>query len=191
MGKYCFTLLLVLASFFAKAHPHVFIETSVTVVYAQTSIEKLAIKYEFDAMFSTDLIQAFDKNKNNKFEQTEVTDLFNNAFSNLKEYNYFIHVVDGGKKLTFSSVNNFKAIIKDGKVLYYFDIKTNINTKTPKKVKIAAYDHSYYIDVGLLQKNVRFKNSELATFDWKLIEDPSMAFYFDQLYPPCAVITFK
>ncbi len=186
-------LVTLLAHVGASAHPHVFIETSITVSYDKNTIDKLLVCYNFDQMFSADLKQNFDKNQSNQFEPDEIEDIRKNAFANLVNYNYFVHVVDGGHKLKIESVNNFNATIgADGIVQYSFSVDTEINTATPNKVvKIAAFDHSYYIDVRLNEANIKFKNKELASYSWKVIEDKSMAYYYEQIYPSSLVLSFK
>jgi ABC-type uncharacterized transport system substrate-binding protein len=175
------------------AHPHVFIDTKITVVFGQNTIEKLFVQFDFDPMFSAELIHGFDANASRQFEKNEIKNIYKNAFSNLKDYNYFIHFVDAGKKLTFTSVSDFNASINSaGKVQYTFTIDTDIKTNIAnKKVKMAAYDHSYYFNVRLEKANVSFINQEQANFTWSFIQDKSMAYYFDQIYPNCAVISFK
>lgn len=183
--------LFILFQFKALAHPHVFIETNVTVGFGENKIDYLLVSFDFDKMFSLDLIKNFDKNNNKKFDPAEVDEIESKAFANLVNYNYFIHIRDNGKVIKITEVSEFDAeITADGKVQYFFSVDTDIVITSAKTVKIAAYDHSYYIDVRFRQPNVRFINEDKAKFTWKMIEDKSLAYFYNQLNPPCAVMSF-
>ncbi|MBI9068273.1 MAG: DUF1007 family protein [Salinivirgaceae bacterium] len=186
-------LFVVLIHIDIKAHPHVFIETNITICFNHDNIDKLLICFDFDQMFSADIKQTFDKNNNAIFEPDEIEEIRKNAFSNLVNYNYFIHVIDGGSKLKIDSISDFKASINTkGKLQYFFTINTNINTVTPnKKIRIAAFDHSYFIDVALHEKGIKFINNSKVDYSWKLVEDKNMAYYYGQIYPSTVVLSFN
>ncbi len=41
-------------------------------------------------------------------------------------------------------------------------------------MKIAAFDHTYYIDIRLNESNIKFKNNDQIDYSWNLIEDESI-----------------
>lgn len=181
------------ASVTLQAHPHVFIETDLTVCFNDDMIDKLLVCFEFDEMFSADFIQNFDANKNAIFEPDEIEQIKNKAFANLINYNYFIHVIDGGKTVKIDSISDFTASMgENGKLKYFFTVNTNLSTSNPNKViKIATFDHTYFIDVELNKNGVKFINNDVVNYSWKLIEDKSMAYYYEQIYPTAIVINFN
>src|SRR5690554_2795646 len=111
----CIVLLLAKTGY---AHPHIFIHTDIDIYYNATGIEKLHVQFHFDEIFSEDLMQNFDADKNKSFSTKEIAEIKSKAFSNLKNYNYFIHIRAGGKKITIEDVSNFSARIDDGIVIY-------------------------------------------------------------------------
>ena len=106
-------------SSFTFAHPHVFINADITVCYDEEGISKLKMKYTFDKMFSNDLLQMFDKNKNKKLDASEVLQVKAKAFSNLVKYDYFVHIQHNGAKVNSKNVSNFTAKVEDNVVVYY------------------------------------------------------------------------
>jgi len=183
-------LFFIFSSYYAESHPHIFIKTGVTVCFSNNTINKLKIEFEFDKVFSQELLQTFDKNKNKIFDESEIKNIEEKAFSNLVNYNYFIYITDNEKKITSDNIANFTSSYKDGVVTYYFEIITNINiTETQKTVKIAAYDHSYYFSVEI--NSVNFENNHFISSNYEIIEDKKQAFYYNQIYPDCLILNLS
>ena len=96
---YRFFLVLLLVACFAAggirlshAHPHVFIDSWVTVVFDEKGLAGFNIRWVFDDMFSSMMIMDFDVSKNGRFELPEIKDIEKCGFSNLKKFGYFVHV---------------------------------------------------------------------------------------------------
>ncbi len=186
-----FALMLCLSSK-VKSHPHVFVDVDMTIEFNDNGLYKLHIRFYFDDMFSENLKLGFDKNKNRVFDPDEVEELRLNAFSNLANYNYFIHFIHKEKELEFSKASDFNAIIKDGKVIYSFELDIDLPVNnSEEKYRLACYDDSYYVDALLNKENIKFLNKEGYTFSYKIEEDKSQAYYFEQLYPECIFLSVK
>lgn len=175
-----------------NAHPHVFIDTDITVGFNNAGLAYIKVAFVFDEMFSSDFIKNFDIDKNNILDEKEIKNVQENAFSNLVNYNYFIHVVVKGKKISFANVYDFNAKIQDQTVVYSFMLKPNIDIGDESQtIKIAPYDHSYYIDVALNKQNISFENTDGYIYSYKVIEDEQLAYYYEQIYPECIVLKVK
>lgn len=174
------------------AHPHIFIDTEVTVCFNDAGISKLKVTFYFDKIFSEDLMQNFDANNNNSFEASEIEQIKENAFSNLVNFNYFVHAIYHNKKIVFKDVSDFSATIKGNVVSYSFTINTDFAIGANMEyIKIAFYDHSYFIDVSLNKETVKFENPNTFTYKYSVIEDKKLAYYYNQIYPDCMVISIK
>lgn len=184
---------LVLTGSKSFAHPHVFLDAYIKIVFEEDQIKQLKIQFDFDQMFSADLIKSFDTDSSGQFENHEIDSLYANAFGALQSSNYLLHVYDDEQSLNFNSAHSFKASINEkGAVVYNFTIDTDIPTNIKnKKLKIALFDESYFTDVFITQENFSFENEGQAKFEWEVIEDESQAFYFEQLFPYTAILTFK
>lgn len=182
--------------FFARievfAHPHVFIETELIICFDKDGINKFKVKYNYDKMFAEELKQNFDINKNNIFEASEIENIRTKAFSNLVNYNYFIHTSCRGKKIKNGDVSDFTVVITDDGVYYSFNLNTKIPlSKTAKVCKIATYEHTYYLDVTYKHNSTKFENTDDYDYTYKVIEDKSQAYYYDQIYPETIVLSIK
>ena len=186
------TLLLFAFQIEALAHPHVFIETELTICFDKEGINKFKVKYNYDKMFSEELKQNFDTNKNNFFEASEIENIRTKAFSNLVNYSYFIHIRSRGKKIKNGDVSNFTAVITDNGVYYSFNLNTKIPiSKTANIYKIATYEHTYYLDVTYKHNSTKFENTDYYDYTYKVIEDKSQAYYYKQIYPETIVLSIK
>jgi len=176
------------------AHPHVFVQTKVSVVLNNVGIEQLKIEYIFDKIFSEELKKMFDTDKNGSFNSQEIAQVKAKAFSNLVKSEYFVHVFNGNKKVAYSKISGFTAKIENGQVEYFFtmNIKVPIG-KSNQTIKIAPYDSSYYIDVSLdyNTNNVKILNGDAYEYSYSIKEESQLAYYFDQVYPECVYLIIK
>jgi len=186
------SVLILSQSWQIKAHPHVFIDTDLTIGFDSTGLGYLKVTFVFDEMFSSDFIANFDTDKNGFFSKEEIKIIQKKAFSNLINYNYFIHIITHKKKIKFRNVSDFNVYKKEDAIVYTFtlkpDIAINSNNET---IKIAPYDQSYYIDVALKKRSLKFENTEGYSYSYRIIVDEQMAYYFDQIFPDCIVLTVK
>jgi len=184
-----FTILFIFITSLSFAHPHVFINADITVCYNDYGISKLKMKYSFDKIFSNDLMQMFDKNKNKKLEASEIAQIKAKAFSNLVKYDYFVHIQKGDVKINTKNVSNFRAKVVNGIVSYYFDINTKIEIGIlSEKIKIAVYDHTYFIEVVYNKGNPKFEDMGNFYYTHKIITDYKQAYYMNQIYPDCLIL---
>lgn len=176
--------------FQTKAHPHLFIDADIQVELDSIGINRIQVSFAFDKMYSRDLISRFDTDQNGTISNEESNNMQENAFSNLINYNYFIHVIYHKNEIKFTSVYDFKARIKDDDIVVYsFALKPNIIIgSTTAIIKIAPYDHTYYIDVSLNKESVSIDNSYGYYYDYNIIEDKQLAYYYDQIFPDCIVL---
>ena len=88
--------------------------------------------WEFDEIFSSFVIKQHDHDRNGKFDQVEIASVQKEAFSNLHEYDYFTHVRVDGKKMALDQVEDFRATIKKGILIYEFTLRL------PKPVDVTS-----------------------------------------------------
>ena len=84
-------LLLLLFSVNLVAHPHIFIEYGLEVVVEKSKISGFYVTMQFDEMFSASIIEGADKDKSGSFSKSETAIVNDEFFSNLKNYNYYLH----------------------------------------------------------------------------------------------------
>ena len=54
------------------AHPHVFIENRLTIVFDSKGLAGIEVKWVFDEFFSNMIVTDYDQNRNHKLENAEI-----------------------------------------------------------------------------------------------------------------------
>ena len=168
-----------------SAHPHVFIDTSVTVVFDQKGITGFRIEWEFDEMFSAMIIQDFDEDYDSSFSSAEIENIEQNAFSNLKNFHYFTYISWKGGEYDGKKIEDFYAAISGGTLIYRFFVPCRISAvDKEKEVKVWVYDDSYYCDVGYAENApVNIEGAEGYNLRYEIVKDESIEYYYGQVCP--------
>lgn len=173
------------------AHPHVWIDTEATLEFKNGKVTAIHLRWSFDDLFSSFVIGEFDQNKNKKLDKAEIPHVEKNAFSNLRNFNYFTHLKIGGEKVKITAVSNFRPSIEDGKVVYRFtiDMPKAVNPSATK-VSLSVYDETFYVDVAFAKKNpVRFKGLAPNACTYKVSRDKENPIYFGAVLPQLATFS--
>ena len=175
------------------AHPHIFIDNTVTIVFDNNGLAGIQVKWIFDEMYSTAITHDFDENKDGTFSDTEIEKIKQEAFSNLEDYDYFTHIVINGKKFKVKYVKDFSAHLSENRVVYNFFIPCHVSAiSSYKEIKISMYDITYYVSISLADENpVRFKNTSHVDFTYRVFEDTKNAYYYGQVFPHAILLKFR
>ena len=133
------------------AHPHIFIDSSVTFLFRHNRLEGIRLDWTFDPVFSSSIIQDYDTDKNQRFDAAEVAAIKDEAFSSVAEYHYFSHLKVNKKIIKISRVKNFSVRIGKGKrVIYSFVISTMEKLQIPSgEVVFACYDETNFCAIEI------------------------------------------
>jgi ABC-type uncharacterized transport system substrate-binding protein len=130
------------------AHPHIMLTTSLEIEYSNSGCYGIWVEWEFDRFFSISIINDFDLDKNGNFDSSEVKEIKENAFSNLKNYGYFIYLRSGAKRYTPDNISSFSARLSGEKLYYRFFIP--LIDKKFTNFYISVFDPTYYCSVDYL-----------------------------------------
>ncbi len=176
----------------SHAHPHVFIDSWVTVVFDKKGLAGFNIRWAFDDMFSSMIIMDFDINQNGGFDTSEIKELKAGAFSNLKKFNYFIHVKLDKKPFVVKYVKDFRAEIKGDRLIYHFFVPCHVRAARQwKDIRISVYDREYYSDILPGKGHLKFKDQGTFEVRHHLRQNKEEAYFFEQIYPFEATIRFR
>jgi len=175
------------------SHPHVFIDNSLKIVFNEKGLANINLKWVFDEMFSGMIIYEFDKNKNGKFEASEIEEIRKGAFGHLKNFDYFTHIKINGQQFKVRYVQGFSASICKNKVVYYFSIPCHVTAiSTFKEVSISIYDKENYCSISLIQNNpVEFENTSSLDFYYQITKNAEEPYYFGMLFPEEIILKFR
>jgi ABC-type uncharacterized transport system substrate-binding protein len=131
----------------ARAHPHVFIEHTVTLVMKDGAPEGLRFSWVFDEMFSATLRSTFVKGKPDKLSKETVAEIEKRAFANLATYGYFIDLKINDESVKVGTVTGFDVMFANGRAIYQFVVPlTAPKTQAKNAIQISVFDPEYYID---------------------------------------------
>ena len=191
MFKELVFILILLFPLSAHAHPHVRVNASVELLFDNKKLTGIKQSWVFDDLFSTSVIQDYDKDKNGKFSKGEIEQIQNNAFINLKNYDFYNHVFKDEKTIKITGFKDFSASLDNEIVTYTFttliaeslDIKNN-------KVAIGFYDPEYYVDIFYQSENpVQFNGINGCYFQIK--EDKKHSVYAGLVNPKTIYVDCK
>jgi ABC-type uncharacterized transport system substrate-binding protein len=166
-------------------HPHVWIDTVATFVFDRGKIVAVRVEWTFDEFFTDFLLGKYDTNKDRKFDENEVKRIQEEAFSSLKELNYFTHIYIANKKLGLREVSEFSADYHKGKAVYRFTVPLP-SPADPMTVPVdlSVYDESFYVDVRFDQAEpIRFHGAAGSPCRYWMHEDKNNPIYFGMVNP--------
>ncbi len=195
MKKICLAFMLLSLVFPAEKgfpHPHVFIYTSVDIVFDKKGLAGFTIYWKFDEMFSSVFINDFDRNQNRKFEPAELKALEKGAFRNLRKSNYFCHVKIEKRRFPVEYVTDFTAWINGPHLHYSFHVPCHVTGYDKEKtVKLSVYDPTFYCSIFLTEEPVALKKEENFDIRYSTARNREEAYYYNQIYPEEITLTFK
>lgn len=169
----------------AAAHPHVWIDAATTFVFEDRALVGLRHHWRFDEFFSSFVIEEHDADGDGAFDETETQAVREQAFANLREYDYFTHLRIDGKKLPLDQVTGFTAENDDGVLVYTFTMPLP-EPVDPGARRMAAgvYDPEYYVEVLLDEFDpVRFEGIPSGACTFAIREDTEHPIYYGMVNP--------
>ena len=175
------------------AHPHVFIDNTVTIVFDQKGMTGIKTKWGFDEMFSDMIMHDYDKNQDGTFSAAETEKIKNEAFSNLKRFHYFTYIQIEGNEFIVQYVKDFSACLDSNRVVYTFFIPCHVlAVSSYKEIKIAMYDSTYYVDVAWADKNsIHFEDASSMDYNYKIADNTKNPYYYGQIVPQEIILNFR
>jgi len=174
------------------AHPHVFVDVELTIVFDERGLAGFRQRWVFDEMFSSTMLSNFDKNKDHVLDVHEIGEIKKGGFDNLRNYAYFTHIVIDGTIFEVKYVTEFSAEIHDNRLLYTFFVPCHVVAGDQfKQVTFSVFDKTYYTDVALVPDSLSCEGGSafVVAYDIKRIKE--FSFYYGQIIPEGVSIQFK
>lgn len=166
------TFLLILSLNSLYAHPHIFIDYRLEI----ENQGKANISWTFDPIESEKNLYYFDNNSDGVIDSAESEILFNEGFSRIKDYNYFLIVRLDDKEFKIKSVSDFDVTVEDDKRLTYsFSIEVPYFTDS-QKLSISHFDTSYFISFAEPTSKILTLRDELYSV---IIKNKKKPYYYD------------
>jgi ABC-type uncharacterized transport system substrate-binding protein len=181
------------APFFFLAHPHVFIDNRISVIFDDKGLAGFKHEWTFDEMFSSTIIQEFDLDADGNFVENEIKEVIKGAFSNVKEHNYFTYITINENKFKTKEFEDFHAEIDSGALIYYFFIPCKVPAISKnQEVKIAVYDPTYFVQIlWASEYPYILEDTSKVELTCEVIEDENNSYYYGQIIPEALKIKFR
>jgi ABC-type uncharacterized transport system substrate-binding protein len=162
-----FIFLLFASSFTVAGHPHIFIDAAVDFHFDSEKLTGIQVYWLFDEFFTASIVQGFDTNGDKKFSNDEIQSIRDNAFQNLRNYDYFTFFKSVNGSESAKEALYFKAALsEDGRLLYTFFVPFTLAfNQHEQSLTISMYDPTFYADVY-------FPENDYA----KVIEEGNLAY---------------
>ena len=137
----------------AWAHPHVWVDYAIEARFNTQGLVGFQHRWTFDEMFSSQIMEMFDNDRDGQFSGLEIEEVRQGAFEYLSEYDYFIQIMINRTPFLVSGVQDFQATIQGHRVSYDFFVPCPVAASSePKDVYMLIADMEYFVDLGL-QRN--------------------------------------
>jgi len=175
------------------AHPHVWIEARAEVSVAAGYVEGLWAEWTFDDVFGQLVLADHDLDFDGKLEANEIPGLKKGYFDNLKDYDYFSHLMLGGKDLKVPVPQKFTASVNaQGRLVYRFFLPLGVRVDPKTPLGFAFYDASFYADLIFTKDNpVRLTATDGGKASFVLRPEKAKTYYGGQVTPTFAVLTWS
>ena len=175
------------------SHPHAFIDNRLTIVFDDKGFSGIRVEWVFDEFFSSMIAGDYDRNQNNKLENSEITAIKKEAFDNLANFEYFTVIRIDGKPFKVKYIRDFSAALKKGKLIYEFFIPCHIRAVSRfKELVISQYDPTYYTDMSLDEgQPVIMKGNSGFETNCRIAENPKISYYFGLVHPIEMIVRFR
>ncbi|OJF76734.1 MAG: hypothetical protein BKP49_06065 [Treponema sp. CETP13] len=159
------------------AHPHVFIKNSSEFVFKENKLDGVWETWEFDRVFSADIISWLDVNQDGDFSADESIQVYNNAFINLQHYYYYTFIRQGNERTNPASVTKFRSHAKDGIMTYTFYI--DLSSYTGNNIYFAVYDYTYFCDIEYKEPITLTYDETVVQPTYEIVENKNYPVYYN------------
>jgi ABC-type uncharacterized transport system substrate-binding protein len=135
----------------AEAHPHIFIEEHMEVLFDQENVSGVRLTWSFDELYSSTLRSDYTDTKKGPITAKDVKNLHDHSFVNLATVHYFTTATLDGQPVALGEPKGFSARFDaDDKAIFSFVLPLAAPKPKGKSVlDIAVFDPEYYVDFEL------------------------------------------
>jgi ABC-type uncharacterized transport system substrate-binding protein len=187
-------LLGTVAALSAFAHPHVFINNTMTVLFDGGALKGMTFHWVFDDMFSEMLLTNFKPDGEGGFSAKQTAQIKSGAFDNLKDYHYFLVFSINGKRLQKIRIEQFTpSVVEGAKLVYSFFVPLDVPISADDQtVRVTVYDDTYFVAFDLMHADdVTVKGDDGVSVGLSIEKSKVKPLWPGQYMPDNLVIRFK
>jgi ABC-type nickel/cobalt efflux system permease component RcnA/ABC-type uncharacterized transport system substrate-binding protein len=139
----------------AQAHPHVYVDVSLTFRLDEKGLSSVHQNWLFDEIFTRAILSDLGLSPEALATPEGQKAVREGAFQYLANYGYFTLIEAGGKRVPVT-VDNFRASLSGERFVYDFDVPLNLPPERLEKFRMAVFDREYYTDMIYAENGIRF-----------------------------------
>jgi ABC-type uncharacterized transport system substrate-binding protein len=146
-------LMSMLGSVPAMAHPHVFIDYTVAILFDDSGAQAVRVSWTFDEMYSSMLFHDYTSRPRDALSAADIRSLKKKAFEDTADFHYFVDLTVNGRTLPVKSVTDFDARFENHRMTYAFTVPISGDAPLARNtLEVDAFDNEFYIDFELAKK---------------------------------------
>ncbi len=166
------------------SHPHMFIDSRVSLHFDSTGMTGFTVEWLFDPFFTSQILLDYDSNRSGQFERNEVEAIERGAFSNLVNYHYFTSAGINGNKKDIITVDNFDAFIREERLGYRFHVPFSAAASPagsePEEIRISIFDDTFFCDIAAVEAHpVRVEAPSSLSVEWEILRNSDAPIRYD------------
>ena len=172
----------------AVAHPHVFIDNRVVLVFEAGELTGFRTDWRFDEIFTEDMLMQFDRDGDGAISAAESEAMATETLPNLAGFRYFTRVSVDGTDFPDLAPEAFAAHVEEG-ALYYqltFTLPQPIDPRR-QKLRLEISDRDYYVEVLMAETDPVLLEGEGAEGCAAIVKDDPANAYYEGFVIPQAI----
>ena len=173
-----------------SAHPHVWIDASVEVLFENNRVVGYRIAWTFDELISAAMLEDFDTDGDGTISAVEAPEVVTQIFEPYAEINHMTLLRVDGAETAFARVADASASAADGRLSIIFTaaLATPLDPRS-HALALGVFDPEYFVEIlldGL--EPVRFAGDWPADCIPQIREDIENPIYFGLVAPPTVMV---
>jgi ABC-type nickel/cobalt efflux system permease component RcnA/ABC-type uncharacterized transport system substrate-binding protein len=193
MKKLIVIILLFINPSIVFAHPHVFIDCSITVVFDDHGLAGFHNHWVLDRMFSGNMLSSFAPGYDPdqlSLTPDDVKSIKKGAFDSLVKHNYFQHIHIQNKEKSDVVAQDFNAQVTTKGLVYDFFIPCYLAAEqNTSSVKMSVYDDSFYTSIRI--SSMLISESDALSITHTIGPIKLFAYYMGQITPKGIKLQFN
>ena len=140
-----------------RAHPHVYVDASLTFEIHGTGLAAMRENWIFDDIFTQAILADVGLEPAALGTPAGQAAIKAGAFDYLANFNYFTFLENHGQRIPVTDINAFHASLREGRLVYDFTVPINLPVADLDNFRAAVFDKEYYTDILLLKDAIRFE----------------------------------
>ncbi|WP_354041355.1 DUF1007 family protein [Devosia sp. UYZn731] len=133
----------------AAAHPHIFIDAKVTVVFNDAgAVVGLKHNWTFDEAFSSWVVQGLDTNGDRETSPEELQPLADDNLKGLTEYGFYTYAGTQDNPLKFTPDGDQRFVYENGRTTLTYGLTVTNPQPMANRFELGVYDPEYYVAIS-------------------------------------------